>query len=55
MLVVVIISFQKSKTFSNENITAPTTTDYRLYPQLSHNGTKTRVEFKGACDYEIMR
>ena len=55
MLVVVIISFQKSKRFSNETITAPTTTDYRLYPQLSHHGTKTRVKFKGGCDYEIMR
>ena len=34
---------------SNENITAPTTSDYSLNPQLSYFGTKTRVEFKGSC------
>ena len=34
---------------SNENITAPTTSDYSLNPQLSYLGTKTRLEFKGSC------
>ena len=33
---------------SNENITAPTTSDYSLNPQLSYLGTKTRLEFKGS-------
>ena len=34
---------------SDENITAPTTSDHSLNPQLSYFGTKTRVEFKGSC------
>ena len=34
---------------SNENITAPTTSDYSLNPQLSYLGTKTRLQFKGSC------
>ena len=34
---------------SDENITAPTTSDCSLNPQLSYSGTKTRVEFKGSC------
>ena len=33
----------------DENITAPTTSDYSLNPQLSYYGTNTRVEFKGSC------
>ena len=40
------ISSWKSKGLSDENITAPTTSDNKLNPQLSYFGTKTRVEFK---------
>ena len=43
------IYFWKYKRLSDENITAPTTSDYSLNPQLSYFGTKTRVEFKGSC------
>ena len=42
------IYFWKSKGLSNENIT-PTTSDYRLNPQLSYYGTKTRVKSDGSC------
>ena len=34
------IYFWKSKGLSDENITAPTTSDYSLYPQLSYLGAK---------------
>ena len=34
---------------SDENTTAPTTSDYSLNPQLRYLGNKTRVEFKGSC------
>ena len=43
------IYFWKSKEFSDENITAPTTSNYKLNPQLSYYGTKTRVWFDGSC------
>ena len=43
------IYFWKSKGLSNENITAPTTSDYSLNPQLSYLDTKARVEFTGSC------
>ena len=36
------IYFWKSKGLSGENITAPTTSNYSLNPQLSYFGTKTR-------------
>ena len=39
------IYFWKSKGLSDENITAPTTNDYSLNPQLSYLGNKTRIEF----------
>ena len=39
----------KTKGLHNENITARTTSDYKLDPELSYFGTKTRVEFKGGC------
>ena len=45
----IYIYFWKSKGLSDENITAPTTSDYSLNPQLSYLGNKTRVEFKGSC------
>ena len=34
---------------SDENITAPTTSNYKLNTQLSYFGTKTRAEFNGSC------
>ena len=43
------IDFWKSKGLSDENITAPSTSDYKLNPQLSYFGTKTRVDFRGSC------
>ena len=43
------IYFWKSKGLSDEYITAPTTSDYELNPQLSCFFTKTRVEFRGSC------
>ena len=43
-----ILSWQ-SKGFSGENSTAPTTSDYKLNPQLSYFGTKARLEFRGKC------
>ena len=42
------IYFWKSKRLSNENIAAPTTSDYSLNSQLSYLGYKVRVEFKGS-------
>ena len=43
------IYFWKSKGLFDENITAPTTNDYNLNPQLSFLGTKTRAKFKKSC------
>ena len=43
------IYYWKSKRLSDENITAPTTSDYKLNPQVSYLGTKTRLEFRGSC------
>ena len=43
------IYFWKSKGLSDENITPPTTSDYRHSLQLSYYGTKTRVKFDGSC------
>ena len=43
------IYFWKPKGFSDENITPPSTSDYRLNPQLSYFDTKTRVRFSGSC------
>ena len=34
---------------SDENITAPTTSDFKLNAELSCFGTKTRAEFNGSC------
>ena len=34
---------------SGENITASTTTDYSLNPQLIYVDAKVRLEFKGSC------
>ena len=43
------ISPWQSKGFSNENIIAPTTSDYKINPQLSYFGTKARLEFRESC------
>ena len=43
------IHFLKSKGWSDENNTAPITSDYNLNPQLGYLGTKTRAEFKQSC------
>ena len=42
------IHFWKSKGLSDENITAPTTSDYSLNPQLSYLRNKARVEIKAS-------
>ena len=39
----------KSKEFSNEDITGANTSDYKLNPELSYLGYKTRVEFTRTC------
>ena len=43
------ISSWKSKGLSDENITASTTSDYKLNPQLNYFGTKARLAFRGSC------
>ena len=43
------IYFWKSKGLSDESITALTTSDYSLNPQLRYLGNKTRVEFERSC------
>ena len=43
------VYFWKSKGLSDENITAPTTNNYSLNPQLSYLGTKTRKVFNRIC------
>ena len=43
------IYFWRYAELSDENVTAPTTSDYSLNPQVSYLGTKSRVEFKGRC------
>ena len=39
----------QSEGLSDETIKPPTTSDYKLYPQLNYFGTKTRLEFRGSC------
>ena len=43
------ISPWKSKGLSDETIKPPTTSDYKLNPQLSYFGTKTRLESRWSC------
>ena len=43
------IYFWKSKGLSDENITAPNTSDYKLNSELSFFSTKTKVIFNGSC------
>ena len=42
------IYFWKSKTLSDKNIIASTTSDYKRNQQSSYFGTKTSVEFSGS-------
>ena len=43
------VSSWKSKGLSDENITAPTTSDYKCNPKLSYFGTKAKLEYRGSC------
>ena len=43
------IYFWKSKGLFDENISAPSTSDYKLNPELNYFRTKTRVEFIESC------
>ena len=43
------IYFGKYKDLSDERINSITASDYSITPELSFNGTKTRVEFNGSC------
>ena len=43
------IYFWKSKGLFDENISAPSTSDYKLNPELNYFSTKTRVEFIESC------
>ena len=43
------IYFWKSRGLSDENITAPTTSDYGVNPQVSYYGTKAWGKFDGSC------
>ena len=46
---VIIFYFLKSKGLSDENITVPIMSHYRINPQLSYFGTKPRAEFNANC------
>ena len=43
------IYYWKSKVLSEERINSITASNYKVTPQLSCYGTKTRVEFNGNC------
>ena len=43
------IYYWKSKGLPDERINSITASSYKVTPQLSHYGTKTRVEFNGRC------
>ena len=43
------IYYWKSKELSDERINSITASSYKVTPQLSYNGTKTRVEFNESC------
>ena len=43
------IDFWKSKGLSDERINSITASNYSITPELSHYGTKTRVQFSGSC------
>ena len=43
------IDFWKSKGLSDERLDSITASNYKITPELSFYGTKTRVEFNGSC------
>ena len=43
------IYFWKAKGLSDEELDSVTASDYKITPELSFYGTKTRVEFNGSC------
>ena len=43
------ISAWESKGLADQTIKPPTTSNYKLNPQLNYFGTKTRLEFRGSC------
>ena len=43
------IYYWKSKGLSDQRINSITASSYKVTPQLSYYGTKTRVEFNGSC------
>ena len=43
------IYFWKSKGLSDEELDSVTASNYKITPELSFYGTKTRVEFNGSC------
>ena len=43
------IYFSKSKALSDERLDSFTASNYKITPELSFYGTKTRVEFNGSC------
>ena len=43
------ISFWKSIGLSDERLNSNTASNYKITPELSYYGTKTRVEFSGSC------
>ena len=43
------ICFWKSKGMSDERLDSITASNYKITPELSFYGTKTRVEFNGSC------
>ena len=43
------IYFWKSIGLSDERLISNTASNYKITPELSNDGTKTRVEFNGSC------
>ena len=43
------IYFWKSKGLSDESLDSITASNYKITPELSFYGTKTKVEFNGSC------
>ena len=43
------IYFWKSKSLSDERLDCITASNYKITPELSFHGAKTRVEFNGSC------
>ena len=43
------IYFWKSKGLSDERLDSITASNYKITPELSFYGTKTRAEFNGSC------